>query len=107
MSQGGVTHIELRATDLAASQRVYARILGWRVERIPGWSPRAMFTTPGGQEGEVDNLDASLGKSERMDGHALVRETSISDEFELFALFRDDVSNRLDVWSRTQGERLD
>jgi predicted enzyme related to lactoylglutathione lyase len=99
MSQGGVTHIELRATDLAASQRAY--------ERIPGWSPRAMFTTPGGQEGEVDDLDAALGKSERMGGHALVRETSISDEFELFATFRDDVSNRLDVWSRTQGERLD
>jgi predicted enzyme related to lactoylglutathione lyase len=107
MSQGGVTHIELRATDLAASQRVYARILGWRVVRIPGWSPRAMSTTPGGQEGEVDDLDASLGKIERMDGHALVRETSISGEVGFFAPFLDDVSNRLDVWSRTQGERLD
>jgi predicted enzyme related to lactoylglutathione lyase len=34
-------------------------------------------------------------------GRALVRKTKISDEFGYFALFLDNVGNRLGLWSRT------
>ncbi len=121
MSHGGITHIELHTRDLAASRRFYEEIFRWEFKITPGWDTYARFTTPDGQEGgfdagpradapsdkgpilyiEVDDIDAALGRIERMDGRALVRKTKISDEFGYFALFLDNVGNRLGLWSRT------
>jgi len=121
MSQGGITHIELQTTDVAASRRFYEGIFGWTFKIIPGWETYAMFTTPDGQGGgfdagpqadapsdkgpilhiEIDDIDATLARIERMGGRALVQKTRISDEFGYFALFLDNVGNRLGLWSRT------
>ena len=121
MSQGGITHIELHTKNLVASRRFYEEIFAWRFESIPGWETYAMFTTPDGQGGgfdagpradapsdkgpilhiEVDDIDATLARIERMGGRALVQKTRISDEFGFFALFLDNVGNRLGLWSRT------
>jgi hypothetical protein len=121
MSYGGIEHIELHTRDLAASRRFYEEIFRWEFTIIPGWDTYAMFTTPDRQDGgfdagpqadapsdkgpvlhiEVDDIDAALGRIERMGGRTLVRKTKISDEFGYFALFLDNVGNRLGLWSRT------
>jgi hypothetical protein len=121
MSHGGIAHIEFHTTDLAASRRFYEEIFGWTFKIIAGWGTYAMFTTPDGQGGgfdagpqadapsdkgptlhiEVVDIDAAVGKIERVGGRALVRKTKISDEFGYFALFLDNVGNRLGLWSRT------
>ncbi len=121
MAQGGIAHVELPTTDLAATRRFYEEIFGWRVDIVPGWETYAMFTTPDGQGGgftsgpqaeapsatgpilhlEVADIDATLAGIAKMGGKTLAPKTKISDEFGFFALFLDNVGNRLGLWSRT------
>jgi hypothetical protein len=121
MAQGGIAHIELPTTDLTATRRFYEDIFGWRFEIVPGWDTYAMFTTPDGQEGgfmagpqaeapstagpilhlEVPDIDVALARIGSMGGRMLQPKTKISDEFGFFALFLDNVGNRLGIWSRT------
>lgn len=121
MAQGGITHIELPTPDIAASRRFYESIFGWRFNSIPGWETYAMFTTPAGQGGgftsgpqaekpsaagpilhlEVDDINAMLAQIVKAGGRVLTPKTKISDEFGFFALFLDNVGNRLGLWSRS------
>ena len=80
----------------------------------------ALFTTPDGIGGglnagpdadppsmqgpillvEVDDIDGTLGKIADLGGQKLLPKTKISDEFGYFALFLDNVGNRLGLWSK-------
>jgi predicted enzyme related to lactoylglutathione lyase len=121
MAHGGLAHIELSTPDLAASRRFYATILGWRFDDVPGMEGRSLFTTPDGQGGgfmsgpqaekpsaagpvlhlEVDNIDPALMRIAAAGGRTLQPKTKISDDFGFFAVFLDNVGNRLGLWSRT------
>ena len=121
MSQGDFCHIELSTTNIGASRTFYESIFGWRFEIIPGFESYAMFTTPDGLGGgidsgpnadppspvgpilhvEVDDIDDALNRIEAAGGSTLQSKTKISDEFGFFALFLDNVGNRLGLWSRT------
>ncbi len=121
MSQGRLAHIELPTTDLSSSRRFYEKLFGWQFDTIPGWDTYAVFTMPGGQEGglttesgdrapsaagpvlylEVSDVDAALVGIAKMGGKTITPKTKISDEFGFFALFLDNVGNRLGLWSKT------
>lgn len=120
MAHGDVAHIEFSTPDLAASRRFFETIFGWRFSDVPGMDGYSLFTTPAGQGGglmsgpqaetpsatgpilhlEVDDIDAALVKIAAAGGKTLLAKTKISDEFGFFALFLDNVGNRLGVWSR-------
>ena len=119
MAQGNVAHIEFASNNLAASRRFYERIFGWHFEEASGMEKYLMFATPNGQGGgfdagprssgpsatgpilhiEVDDIDATLARVSEMGGKTLVPRTKISDEHGHFALFLDNVGNRLGLWS--------
>jgi uncharacterized protein len=119
VAHGNVAHIEFATNNLAASRRFYERIFGWRFEEAPGMEKYLMFTTPNGQGGgfdagprsggpsaagpilhiEVADIDAILTRISQMGGTTLVPKTKISDEHGHFALFVDNVGNRLGLWS--------
>ena len=120
MAHGGLAHIELSTTNLAASQRFYEQVFGWRFESVPGMEAYVLFRTPDGQGGgfvsgpqaeapsavgpllhlEVTDIDSTLAKIASLDGTTLVPKTKISDEFGFFAVYLDNVGNRLGLWSR-------
>ena len=49
----------------------------------------------------VDDIDAALAKIVRAGGKTLAGKTKISDEFGYYALFLDNVGNRLGLWSKS------
>ena len=121
MAHGCIAHIEFPTTDVAATRRFYESVFGWRFDIVPGWETYAMFTTPDGQGGgisadprgdkpaalgpvlhlEVADIDETLSQIGAAGGRTLTPKTKISDEFGYFALFLDNVGNRLGLWSRT------
>jgi predicted enzyme related to lactoylglutathione lyase len=119
MATGDVCHIELSTTALSSSREFYRQIFGWTFEDVPGMDGYVLFRTPSGLGGglsagpnaeppsakgpilhiEVDDIDATLKKIVERGGKLLVPRTKISDEFGYFALFLDNVGNRLGLWS--------
>ena len=121
MPHGDVCHMEYPTTDLRASGAFYSSAFGWKFLDAPGMQDYAVFATPGGQQRgfsggagaeapsdtgaiahiEVDDIDAALAKIHRLGGRTLTPKTKISDEFGFYAMFLDNVGNRLGLWSRT------
>ena len=119
MAHGDVCHIELHSSDSRATSRFYESVFGWTFQDIPGFETYAMFRTPAGLGGGIDSdpnaeapskvgpilhietedIGASLKKIEDAGGETLVGKTKISDEFGHYALFLDNVGNRLGLWS--------
>jgi len=119
MAQGDFCHVSLFTNDPNASQEFYEGIFGWTFEIIPGFATYLMFRTPNGFGGgfdsgpnadqpdgngpdlhiEVDDIDATLAKINEAGGSTIVPKTKISDEFGHFAIFTDNVGNRLALWS--------
>ncbi len=52
-----------------------------------------------GEAGELSDIDATLARVSEMGGRTLVPKTRISEEHGHFALFLDNVGNRLGLWS--------
>jgi predicted enzyme related to lactoylglutathione lyase len=120
MPTGDICHIELHTDDLEATRRFYESAFGWTFEIIPGFETYAMFRTPSGLGGgvdagpnadrpaatgpilhvEVDDIEDALRQIEKLGGKTIVPKTKISDEFGHFALFLDNVGNRMGLWSR-------
>jgi predicted enzyme related to lactoylglutathione lyase len=120
MSVGDVCHIELSTTDLEASRKFYEEIFGWGFRIVPGMEEYALFSTPSGLGGgmnaseradppsdkgpilhlEVDDIGATLVRIEACGGQTLLPRTKISDEFGHYAVFLDNVGNRLALWSQ-------
>jgi predicted enzyme related to lactoylglutathione lyase len=119
MAHGNFCHIELKTTDIEKTRSFYESIFGWTFQSIPGFATYAMFQTPGGLGGgfdaspegekpaeqgpilhiEVDDIDGTLAKIAEAGGKTLTGKTKISDEFGYYAIFLDNVGNRLGVWS--------
>lgn len=120
MSHGSFCHVELPTTDLEASRKFYQEIFGWTIDDIPGMEGYALFTTPDGLGGglnagpdadppakkgpillvEVNDIEEGLKKIVSFGGQQLLPKTKISDEFGYYALFLDNVGNRLGLWSK-------
>lgn len=120
MAQGDFCHIGLFTNDPKKTRAFYESVFGWTFEEIPGFDTYLMFNTPGGLGGgfdsgpnaetpgaagpilhvEVDDIDATLAQIGGAGGSTIVPKTPISDEFGHFALFSDNVGNRLGLWSR-------
>ena len=120
MAKGDFCHIELSTTDIDKTRSFNESIFDWKFESVPGFESYAMFTTPSGLGGgidsgpnaeppidkgpvlhiEVDDIEAALGLIHAAGGKTIVPKTKISDEFGFFALFLDNVGNRLGIWSR-------
>jgi len=50
---------------------------------------------------EVDDIEAALAKIDEAGGKTVSGKTKISDEFGYYAVFLDNVGNRLGLWSQT------
>jgi len=120
MSHGSFCHAELPTPDLEKSQSFYEGSFGWTFRIVPGMETYAMFTTPNGFGGgfdagpdaepasgagpilhiEVDDIDAALTKIADAGGATVIGKTKISDEFGYYAIFLDNVGNRLGLWSQ-------
>lgn len=120
MAKGDFCHIELETTDIGRTRSFYEGIFSWTFQIFPGMETYALFTTPSGLGGgfdfgpnaeplsevgpilhiEVEDIDATLEKIVAGGGTTIVPRTKISDEFGCFALFLDNVGNRLGVWSQ-------
>jgi len=120
MAHGDICHVEFHTDDLPASIRFYESAFGWTFERSPGFETYGMLRTPNGFGGgidggpnadppsdagpivhiEVDDIEAALRKIGDHGGRTLVGKTRISDKFGQYALFLDNVGNRVELWSR-------
>ena len=120
MAHGAFCHVDLATTDLARTRSFYEKIFGWTFQVFPGMESYAMFQTPcglgGGFDGgpnaeppsdkgpvlhiEVDDIDAALAKIAKAGGKTVAGKTKISDEFGYYAVFLDNVGNRLGLWSQ-------
>jgi predicted enzyme related to lactoylglutathione lyase len=120
MANGRICHIEFSTTDIEATRSFYEEIFGWTFQIFPGFETYAMFTTPDGVGGgfdagpkadpptdkgpiihiEVNDIETTLEKIEEQGGTPLVGKTKISDAFGYFALFLDNIGNRVGLWSR-------
>jgi uncharacterized protein len=119
MATGDFCHIEFSSPDGDASRAFYERIFGWTFQDVPGFETYALFRTPGGLGGginldpdaeppsdkgpllhiEVDDIDDTLRRIGDEGGRTIVPKTKISAEFGHFAVFLDNVGNRLGLWS--------
>jgi predicted enzyme related to lactoylglutathione lyase len=120
MSHGSFCHVELSTPDLEKTQSFYERIFGWTFRIFPGMETYAMFTTPDGFGGgidagpnaeppskagpilhiEVDDIDDALTRIAHAGGATVIEKTRISEEFGYYAVFLDNVGNRLGLWSQ-------
>ena len=116
MSHGSFCHAELPTPDLEKSRSFYEGSFGWTFRIVPGMETYAMFTTSNGFDAgpnaeppseagpilhiEVDDIDAALTKIADAGGATVIGKTEISDEFGYYAIFLDNVGNRLGLWSQ-------
>lgn len=120
MAHGDICHIELHSNDIQATRTFYETVFGWTFRIFPGMETYAMFQTRGGPGGgfdagpnaeppsaagpvlhiEVEDIDAALTKIEEAGGKTVAGKTKISDEFGYYAVFLDNVGNRLGLWSK-------
>jgi predicted enzyme related to lactoylglutathione lyase len=118
MPHGAICHIELPTSDLAASQRFYEELFEWSFTPLSD-APYALFSTPEGVGGgfdagpeakphseggptvliEVDDIEAALERVVKLGGQPVLGKTRISDELGFFAVFIDNVGNRVGLWS--------
>ena len=118
MAQGDICHIGLFTTDPEKTRSFYSAVFGWTFQTIPGFDTYLMFATPNGLGGgfdsgpnaeppsdagpilhiEVDDIDAALEQIVKEGGRTLVPKTKISDAFGAFAVFLDNVGNRIGLW---------
>ena len=121
MAHGSFCHVELATNDLGKTRSFYETTFGWTFQVFPGMETYAMFQTPDGLGGgfdagpnadppsdkgpilhiEVEDIEVALGKIEKGGGKTVIGKTKISDEFGYYAVFLDNVGNRLGLWSRT------
>lgn len=119
MAHGAFCHIEFPTTDAEKTKAFYEAVFGWTFTTAPGFDTYPMFRDPSGVGGafnadpkgeapsqtgpivhiEVEDIDASLKKIEEAGGKTLVPKTKISEEYGWFAVFLDNVGNRLGLWS--------
>jgi len=119
MATGDFCHVGLFTTDPEKTRAFYESIFGWTFDAIPGFDTYLMFATPSGLGGgfdsgpnaeppgesgpilhlEVDDINATLARIAEAGGTTLVPKTKISDKFGSFALFLDNVGNRIGLWS--------
>jgi uncharacterized protein len=119
MATGDFCHIEFPSPDGEASKAFYEQIFGWTFQIVPGFETYALFRTPSGLGGginldpdgeppsdkgpilhiEVEDIDDTLRRIAEHGGRTIVPKTKISDEFGTFAVFLDNVGNRLALWS--------
>lgn len=118
MAKGDVCHIEPKTTDIVKTQPLHEGIFDWMFQIFPGMNTYAMFATPVGpgglgagfdsganaepppQAGPILHIEATLGRITKAGGKTIAPETRISDEFGYYALFLDNVANRLGLWSQ-------
>jgi len=120
MANGDICHLEIGTTDLKASRDFYTSIFGWIVDDVPGMEGYALFRTPAGLGGglnagpdsegpsavgpvihiEVEDIDETLKRIAEHGGETLVPNTPISEQFGAYAVFLDNVGNRMGLWSR-------
>ena len=119
MAKGDFCHVGLFTTDPEKTRAFYESIFGWTFNVIPGFETYLMFGTPGGLGGgfdsgpnaeppgeagpilhlEVDDIEATLTRIADAGGKMIAPKTKISDELGSFALFLDNVGNRMGLWS--------
>jgi len=120
MPKGDFCHIGLFTTDPQETKAFYEKVFGWTFELIPGFESYLMFTTPSGLGGgfdsgpnaepptttgpilhiEVDDIDATLAEIGDAGGKTIAPKTKISDAFGHYAVFADNVGNRMALWSQ-------
>ena len=120
MAKGDFCHIGLFTTDPEKTKAFYESIFDWKFEMIPGFETYLMFTTPSGLGGgfdsgpdteppgcagpilhiEVEDIDATLARIIEAGGEMIAPMTKISDEFGSYAMFTDNVGNRMGIWSQ-------
>ena len=120
MAQGAICHIEFPTSDAEKTKAFYETVFGWTFTTAPGFDTYPMFRDPSGVGGafnadpkggapsqtgpivhiEVEQIDATLKKIDEAGGKTLAPKTKISEEFGSFAVFLDNVGNRLGLWSQ-------
>jgi len=120
MAHGAICHIEFPTTDAEKTKAFYEAVFGWTFTTAPGFDTYPMFRDPSGVGGafnagskaeapsqagpivhiEVENIDATLRQIEQAGGKTMTTQTKISEEYGSFAVFLDNVGNRLGLWSQ-------
>ena len=112
----GIVHVELPTPDLEKSEAFYSAVFGWEVTRLPGqdywlWKapdgPGGGFTTEQVVEKagpviyiEVADIEATLASVAGNGGATLKEKTEIGGGMGFYALFSDNVGNRVGLWSK-------
>lgn len=117
MSQHSIVHIEIPATDAAATSKFYADLFDWKIEVDPSFDYHMFQANPGPGGGFVkvgeamgdykigevliyvstDDIDASLARAEALGGKTLAPKTEIPHTG-WFAFFADPAGNRIGLF---------
>ncbi len=116
MAAHPIVHIELSATDPAASAKFYSELFGWKIDHDPAFDyyqfapqsgPGGGFVKAGMQgynKGDVipyietEDIDATLKKIESAGGKTLLPKTEIQG-IGWFAFFSDPGGNRMGLYT--------
>jgi uncharacterized protein len=117
VSDHSIVHVEIPATDPAASGKFYADLFGWKHEVDPNFDyhmfqaasgPAGAFVQVGGEGGykpgevliyvSTDDIDATLAKVESLGGKTLQPKTEIPNTG-WFGIFADPTGNRIALYT--------
>ena len=112
----GIVHVELPTPDLEKSGAFYSAVFGWEMTPLPGqdfWLWKAPDGPGGGlmkeqvvsEAGpviyiEVADIEAALASVAEHGGGVLKEKTEIGGGMGYYALFSDNVGNRVGLWSK-------
>lgn len=113
----GFCHFEIPTKDFEKAKKFYGELFNWKFEDMPGMD-YVMFRPPDGVGGglsknmeiadkpgflfyiEVDDMDGTIKKAEKLGGRCLKGKTQITPEYGYFAMLTDLEGNQLGLWSK-------
>ncbi len=113
----GICHVEIPSKDFAMAKKFYGEVFGWECRYIPEMDYMT-FKTPDGVGGgfdkdreislhpgieiyiEVEDIDATIKKTEAAGGTCVKGKTQISQEMGYYALIVDMEGNQLGLWAK-------
>ncbi len=122
-SMDSVVHFEIPADDTKRAGEFYSKAFGWQINAMPEMNYTMVSTTPGDEQGmpkepgainggipkrgapvdhpvvtiNVQDIDASLQKIEKLGGKTVAKKTSIG-EMGFTAYFKDTEGNVVGLW---------
>jgi len=116
-TMNGICHIEIPSKDFEKAKKFYGEIFGWKFKEMKEMN-YLVFEAPDGVNGgftseiepaakpgiliyiEVEDIPATIKKSDDNGGATVVGKTQISPEHGYFAMLKDLEGNQIGLWAK-------